>query len=103
MVWILVECWSPRPPVAVSSQDWLGHGAGFAVLGALLVLAAGAGRRAKVVAIALVVALVWAAISEVGQALVPGRTVSLTDWLADVVGGGLGLGVAWMGLATIKR
>jgi len=101
MVVILVECWSPQPPVLAPTADWGTHGMGFAVLGLLLVPAVGRGTVRSGLLLALVVGLVWSTVSELGQGFVHGRSVSATDWAANAIG--IGLGSAGWRLGTKLR
>lgn len=98
MGFILVECWTPVPPVEARTTDWAAHGAGFLVLGLVLAYClAGSGLRA--VWRSGLVAVVWGAITEAGQNWVPGREASAVDILADAAGGlvGAGIGTAVLG------
>jgi len=93
VVWVsaFVATHIPVPPVAGPriSDKWL-HGIGYFVLFSMLA-ATLAGHRAprlrRIVGV-LVVTAVYGAFDEVTQPLV-GRTASLGDWTADVIGGAL--------------
>jgi VanZ family protein len=80
------------PPLPPTWGDLAVHAGLYGVLG---VLVARAGRRSGwgwprfVRAAAAVV--IWAAVDELHQVLVPGRRADPRDWVADVVGAGVGL------------
>ena len=74
------------------APDWLLHGLANVAFGASLRLALAGHRRSVPVAIGILAA--HGALDEWHQSWVPGRTASLTDWIADVVGGLVGLAVA---------
>jgi len=96
---ILVQTWTPRPWVPpFAPDDVSAHLAGFGVLGVLLSMALGSigVRAARAIGPAGAVALVVATVSEVGQYWVPGRGVEMVDWVANVGGAALGIGlVVW--------
>lgn len=72
--------------------DKLVHGGLYLVLGWLLARAIGA-RRSRRLPLALVVAIVaiFAALDELHQQWIPGRSAELLDWGADVFGATLGV------------
>jgi VanZ family protein len=97
----LIAYLSSRPPAAILSEHpWLDkpvHVLVFALLGGLVLLAVGRVRRwshwpAALLSILLVATAGLA--DEAYQLLVPLRTCSLWDWLADLAGGVVGAGVA---------
>ena len=96
---ILAETWTPRPLVpAPHATDWLLHGAGFAVLGVLLRLAVTATRPGASLLRTAGLGAGLGALNELGQIPVPGRSASITDLLADIVGvliGAAAIGLAW--------
>ncbi len=74
--------------------DKVAHGCGFFVLG--LAVALGWADRAPMWLLFALLAL-YGATDEVHQSFVPGRDASIGDWLADLLGSGLGL-LAWCGV-----
>ncbi len=79
-----------------SLEDLIGQMVRFGVLGAIVTWGlSGRGKRASLWPAVLVAALV-AVMIELGQAMVPGRTVSPTDVLIAAVGG-------WIGAAVMRR
>jgi VanZ family protein len=82
------------------SEDKLLHGAGYALLGALV---AGALQRpgTSAVRVALLAAALvagFAATDELHQAFVPGRSGDVRDWVADAIGALAGAAAAAVGL-----
>jgi VanZ family protein len=77
-------------PLPGDVSDKAGHFAAYALLGALALRATARGRWAGVskatAGIAWAVCLAYGASDELHQALVPGRTMALDDWLADAAG-----------------
>jgi len=64
--------------------DWVVHCGAFFGLGYLLSLAIGAPRR---VWIAVLLVSVFGASDELHQSFTPGRSCTVSDWLADTTGG----------------
>ncbi len=52
---------------------------------------------------ALIVAVCYGAIDELGQIPIPGRTADIADWWADVAGAVAGLACCWLMMAAIVR
>jgi len=79
--------------------DWFGHGAGYALLGALALRAFAGGRRAGVTARAVtaaaLLAVLYGVTDELHQTLVPGRAADLRDVAADAAGAGLAVAAGW--------
>lgn len=78
------------------------HAAAYAGLAFLLATAMFLRRRPgwSLYAVLLTVVLAYGAVDELAQTLVPGRTASAEDWLADLVGAVAGLSLhrlAWWG------
>jgi VanZ family protein len=106
--WLLFGCWmlvvfglssipNLSPPAAeLPLADKLCHLGEYAVLGALFARGlGGAGRgAARAVLPAALVGMLVGALDEFYQSLVPGRSTSGWDWLADTAGAALG-GLAW--------
>jgi VanZ family protein len=93
----------PRPPeplARILSSDKLSHLVEYALFGLLLSRSlAGSGRRFQTAGV-LSLGAFYGVTDELHQHFVPGRTVDLFDWLADVLGVGLGAVVwrLWAGL-----
>jgi hypothetical protein len=92
-----------EPPLPAADFFWnLAHAPVFGLLAALVAVAAAPrplpaswpdpGRRARLVALALVAA--WAAVDEWHQSRVPGRSGSPFDWLTDLTGAASALWLA---------
>jgi VanZ family protein len=81
------------------TPGWLWHGAGYALLGALLLRALADGRRAGITAATAMAAVLCAALygasDEWHQSFVPGRSPALDDLAADTFGAALAVGIAW--------
>lgn len=84
------------------APDWLLHGLAYFVFGVTLYVAVGGGVRRGLASAAISAA--YAAIDEWHQSWVPGRSAALSDWVADVVGAGLGwLAASWLQGARLQR
>lgn len=82
---------------APTNTDKLVHCTMYAILGLLSARAALAARgRGRVVAIVLVAIAVLAALDEVHQHFIPGRTMDVRDWMADTIGATVGIMLAAM-------
>ena len=89
---------SDLPPGRYST---LAHFLTYAILGALLALAFGVGRpRGTAVALAVIVAAVYAATDEYHQSFVPLRTPDVADWGVDTLGSFVG---AWSAVWLADR
>ena len=81
------------------TPDWAGHGAGYAILGALLLRALSGGRLAGVTPLAVLAAVLGASLygvtDEWNQSFVPGRSESLADVAADAAGAALAAAIGW--------
>jgi VanZ family protein len=90
-----VFAFSSRPslPQLPSVLDWdkLQHSAAYAVGGALIARALGAGRRQAL--LALLLGTLYGASDEVHQLFVRNRHASVVDWLADALGVLAGVGL----------
>jgi VanZ family protein len=92
----IVWCSSQSNPLpflgALLAEDKLLHGAGYALLGALVAgaLSGPARRPARVALLAALAAAAFGATDELHQAFVPGRSCDVRDWMADAVGALLG-------------
>jgi len=82
---------SHLPDVSIKPPDWLLHGIEFGVLAAACLYGATRGfdrryRSGKAAMLALSIAVVFGALDELHQSFVPGRDVSLHDWISDSIG-----------------
>lgn len=86
------------------TPDWLWHGAGYALLGALMLRALADGHCAGVtiatVAAAVLCAALYGATDEWHQSFVPGRSAAVDDLAADTSGAALAAGLAWVWAAV---
>ena len=82
-----------------------GHLLAYATLAALLLVALSWGRRPRLrdVLIAFGLAVIYALTDEFHQSFVPDRTGRLDDVVTDMIGAGIGLGVAWFLLSVVAR
>ena len=88
---ILILTSIPVPRIgAPASTDKVVHLAVYAVLGVLLARAPHRPRVGTLVALAAGAAL-FGALDEFHQRFIPGRSASVDDWVADAVGGALGI------------
>jgi VanZ family protein len=94
-LWLAVQPRVPQPLERLS--DKLVHSAGYFLLGLLACLAARHLRLARPLAVGWSYAVAHGAFLEVLQSFSPPRTASLSDWLADVVGALLAVGVSRLG------
>jgi VanZ family protein len=88
----------PAFPTGFSDKD--GHALLYAGLAALILRAVSGARWNRVTASAAVIAVglaaAYGATDEFHQWFVPGRTADPADWLADVVGATIGVGVVYL-------
>jgi hypothetical protein len=94
LAWVPAAVWaavlflvSSRPTLGVDlggGLDKLAHFGAYLVLGVLL--AYGASRQAAPTIVAVVLGLLYGALDEFHQSLVPGRAPELADWAADALG-----------------
>lgn len=79
-----------RPAVFGGTPDFILHGSGYFLFGALAIRAVGRGlaspRSFAVLAAGVVIAVLYGASDEWHQSFVPGRDASLRDLLADSAG-----------------
>jgi VanZ family protein len=82
--------------------DRVGHCAEYGLLGwlATRALAANGVERARRLWLGVAVASLYGMTDELHQAMVPGRSCQLGDWVADTVGGALG---SWLHSAGVTR
>lgn len=92
LTFVLTSIPNPDVPVPFRFADKAAHLGFYAVMGILCGLwrrASGCSAREAVLQTLLFVA-VAGALDEVHQHWIPGRTMSLLDWAADLLGGGTG-------------
>lgn len=82
---------SQLPRVPGAPPDWVLHGIEFGVLAAACFYGASRGfdrrfRSANAAILAVSIATVYGALDELHQSFVPGRDVSVGDWIADSLG-----------------
>ena len=98
---MLVATSIPNPPVpsALARFDKVVHFAMYALLAGLLAWAAVGRLTTTVVVLASVLAVAaWGAIDEWHQQFIPGRSMDLNDWLADLAGALAGATVTMLAL-----
>ena len=89
---IIAETWTPLPVVpAPDAADWVLHGAGVLIMGAILRMASAQTWQHGYNFPAIAIGAALGGIDEVGQIPVPGRSATLSDLLADAVGTVLGV------------
>ncbi|WP_324669288.1 VanZ family protein [Geochorda subterranea] len=77
------------------APDWLMHGLAYLVFGVTLEVAWRGRPHAPLLALAT--AVLYAGVDEWHQSWVPGRSPSLADWTADVIGAAVGVwGASWL-------
>ena len=77
------------------APDWLMHGLAYLVFGVTLYL--GWQGRPHALLLAVATAMIYAGVDEWHQSWVPGRSPSLADWTADVIGAAAGArGASWL-------
>jgi len=91
----------PLPPVpgGIDIPDKIAHFTAYAILAALLLWAAAPLGPGAALAVAFVVATVYGASDEFHQYYVPGRSADVRDWLTDVAGAAVAVGV----IALMRR
>jgi len=103
-VWVLYflllswQLLTPVTLVSVGSWDKLIHFGGFFVLAGLAILA----RWQPSTRILIALLLGYAALTEILQHFIPGRSFSVFDWLADALGIVLAVGMGSYGFARIS-
>jgi len=103
--WIAATLWAvlievltswPSPPTfgAPAGSDKAAHMALYAVFAYLVLRAVRVGKPTpKSMILTLIALAVWAALDEVHQLRIAGRTASVGDWVGDVMGVALGITV----------
>lgn len=87
-IWTLSSLPDTPGPALPHPLDWLAHALTYLALGYSLARATGSARSA------LVLVAWWGALDEVHQAFVPQRDAGIEDWLFDLLGGLVGVGLA---------
>ena len=95
---ILVATWIPGAKLpripAPAGTDKVVHFLFFAVLGALVVAAMRARWSVRAPMLVLIAIAAFGAMDEYVQQFIPGRTMELFDWIADVTGAAVGIAIA---------
>lgn len=93
----------PEIPSWVSEHDKLTHGIIYGVLAALVFFALRFGHRLKLSAalfFAWLAAIAYGGSDELHQTFVPTRVGDWYDWLADITGATVAMGIVWMLVKT---
>ncbi len=96
-----------KMPHLFQYQDKIEHLLAYGVLAFLLTLALFFQSRSNLLSskafiFSFLFILAYGAVDELHQILVPGRYCDLYDWIADVVGGSLGIGLVYLFLNSLK-
>lgn len=88
-------------PQLFNYQDKIEHFTAYGLLAFLLTLALFFQKRSRLISskaflFTFIFVLAYGAIDEIHQLLVPGRFCDLYDWLADSIGGSLGIGLVYL-------
>ncbi|MBA4405669.1 hypothetical protein C0389_00170 [bacterium] len=109
--WVLLFVLTTIPvdkmPHLFQYQDKIEHLLAYGVLAFLLTLALFFQSRSNLLSskafiFSFLFILAYGAVDEFHQMLVPGRYCDLYDWIADVVGGSLGIGLVYLFLNSLK-
>ncbi|MHB8906708.1 MAG: VanZ family protein [Melioribacteraceae bacterium] len=92
-------------PQLFNYQDKIEHFVAYGVLAFLLTLALFFQKRSRLISskaflFTFIFILAYGAIDEIHQLLVPGRFCDLYDWLADSLGGSIGIGIVYLFLKS---
>jgi VanZ family protein len=107
--WITLFALTTIPVDAVphlfDNQDKIEHFVAYGVLAFLLTLALYFQRRSRLISsraflFTFIFILAYGAIDELHQLFVPGRYCDLYDWLADSIGGLIGIGLVYLFLRS---
>ncbi len=95
-------------PQLFNYQDKIEHFAAYGVLAFLLTLTLFFQKRSRLISskaflFTFIFILAYGAIDEIHQLLVPGRFCDFYDWLADSIGGSLGIGFVYLFLKNHLR
>ena len=105
LYWITLFTLTTLPVDAVprlfDNQDKIEHFFAYSVLAFLLTLALYFQKRSRLISshaflFTLIFVLAYGAIDEIHQLYVPGRYCDLYDWLADSIGGSIGIGIVYL-------
>ena len=101
LVWMAATFYLSNQPAVVipfGAPDYLAHFVSYGGLGALLVWALSGADRSQIawrlLVPAVVIASIYGASDEFHQSFVPGRFMSMSDWIADTLGASLGATLA---------
>lgn len=88
-------------------QDKIEHFVAYGVLAFLLTLTLSFQKRSNLLSskaflFAFIFILAYGAVDELHQLIVPGRYCDFYDWIADSVGGSLGIGLVYLFLSSRK-
>lgn len=109
LYWVVLFLATTLPTTAMpqlfNAQDKLEHFAAYFLLGIGITISLFIQKKLKklsqnVVLYSLLFLALYAGIDELHQQLIPGRFCDLYDWIADVIGGSLGV---FLGLLFIKN
>lgn len=94
---------TPMPPDPQRSWDKVEHVAAFAGLALLLCLAGALwwGASQRLLAAVLGLLALYGLVDEVTQQFLPYRMPDADDWLANMLGAGLGLSLFWLGWGLV--
>ena len=99
---ILLATWMPGAKLprfnVPPGSDKVVHFAFFAVLGFLTLLALRARGGLRMVIVVLIAIAAFGAFDEFVQKFIPGRSMELLDWVADVSGAATGLALATLAM-----
>ena len=87
-------------PYLFQYQDKIEHFFAYGFLAFLLTLALFFQRRSRIISsnaflFAFIFIVIYGAVDELHQLFVPGRFCDIFDWIADTIGGALGIGIVY--------
>lgn len=109
--WVLLFVLTTIPvdkmPHLFNNQDKVEHFAAYGILAFLLTLTLSFQKKSKLLSskaflFSFLFILAYGAIDELHQALIPGRYCDFYDWIADALGGSLGIGLVYLFLSACK-
>ncbi|MCX6168309.1 MAG: VanZ family protein [Ignavibacteriales bacterium] len=92
-------------PQIFNNQDKIEHFVAYGALAFLLTLALSFQKKSKLISskaflFTFIFILSYGAVDELHQLFVPGRDCDLLDWLADSIGGSIGIGMVYLFLRS---